>query len=100
MNYRFHVERLQSGATTQFRPHGNSMTPRIRSGDLVTVAPIPPDHALRADDIVLCRVRGNFYVHKVVAVRADSVQIGNNHGHINGWTSRSKVYGLVTKVES
>lgn len=98
MNYRLHVTRLQAGQTTQFRPHGNSMVPRIHSGDLVTVAPLtqPP----KPDDIVLCRVAGHYYVHLVTALQGERVQIGNNKGHINGWTKLANVYGAVTKVES
>lgn len=34
------VERLKKGETVQFRPHGNSMVPIIKSGQLVTVAPL------------------------------------------------------------
>lgn len=33
------VEKLQKGETVSFRPTGNSMTPKINSGELVTVSP-------------------------------------------------------------
>ena len=26
-------------------------------------------------------------------------QIGNNKGNINGWTGRSKIYGVLTHIE-
>ena len=40
------VERLQQGETVTWRPQGNSMTPRILSGEQVTVEPITPETTL------------------------------------------------------
>jgi hypothetical protein len=72
------------------------MTPRIRSGQLVTVAPV--DLAdLKVGDVVLCRVRGSEYFHLVKAIQGNKVQIGNNHGKINGWTRT--IYGKLVKQE-
>jgi len=34
----------------------------------------------------------------VIALRKNQVQIGNNHGGINGWTNLDNVYGIVTSV--
>lgn len=96
------IEELQAGRTVSFRPRGNSMTPRIRSGDLVTVEPCKIDE-LKVDDVVLCRVRGHAYLHLVTALQPRpkpmrwSAQISNNHGRVNGWTMN--VYGKVVKVE-
>jgi signal peptidase I len=84
---------LQEGKTVTFRPHGNSMTPLIKSGQEVTVFPLR-DSVLCLGDIVLCKVEGRYYLHKITAIDGDRVQIGNNHGYINGWTSRNKIYGI------
>ena|ERR1700681_4330959 len=97
MNYALHVDKLKAGKTVQFRPRGNSMTPIINSGQLVTIAPLTAPVAI--NDAVLCRVKGKFYVHLIKAIEGDRVLIGNNHHHINGWTLASKVYGKVVKVE-
>jgi hypothetical protein len=75
------------------------MTPRIRSGDLCTVAPLGA-HELEPGDIVLCKVRGQQYLHLVSAVRGEEIQISNNHGHVNGWCRRTSVYGLLVAVQS
>ncbi len=75
---------------------GNSMTPRIESGQLCTVEPVDITD-LKKDDIVLCRVSGSDYLHLVKALQGDRVQIGNNKGRINGWTRT--VYGRLVKVE-
>jgi phage repressor protein C with HTH and peptisase S24 domain len=92
---------LQRGETLVCRPHGNSMRPRIANGALVTIEPLKADDLVAVDDVVLCKVRGRVMLHLVKAVRPDGqVLIGNNHGYINGWTSRAKCYGRVVKVES
>lgn len=91
------VERLKNGETVQFRPHGNSMQPKINSGELVTVSPDTKD--LKVGDIVFCKVHGNHYVHLIKAVDGERFQIANNHGHVNGWVTRNGIYGRVTTVE-
>ena len=97
--YRGTIEKLQAGETIQFRPVGNSMTPRVSSGALVTVEPIKDHTTVERGDVVLCKVRGKVYLHLVTAIKDGQFQIGNNHGHINGWTSSAKVYGKLIKVE-
>jgi hypothetical protein len=103
-----YVAKLQLGETVKFRPRGHSMEPLIKDGELVTVVPskaVPSEGA-----IVLCKVAGAQYLHLVTAIELTKVdplsgsstcrvQISNNKGHINGWTSIRDVYGVVTKVE-
>ena len=92
--------RVAAGATVAFRPTGNSMGPLIRSRQLVTVAPVEPSR-VQVGDIVLARVAGTVYLHLVSAVdhAAGRVQISNNRGRVNGWTSQDKVYGICTAVD-
>lgn len=92
------VDRLERGETVTIRPAGQSMTPRIKSGQEVTI--VPYDRAVVVGDVVLARVRGRFYLHKVtrVAEYGAKIEIGNNHGHINGWTTPHKIYGRVIDV--
>jgi signal peptidase I len=92
------IEQLQAGKTISYREYGNSMTPLLKNGQKVTVAPVG-DRRLAVGDIVLARVRGNHYLHNVIALQGDRVLIGNNHGHLNGWTTRSKVFGILAGVE-
>lgn len=81
-----------------YREGGNSMVPKIYSMQPVDLHPVDSS-LLEPGDMVLVKVRGRMYTHLVTALRGDEVQIGNNHGHINGWTPREKVYGIVTAVE-
>src|SRR5215831_10135347 len=92
--------RVAAGSTVDFRPVGPSMVPLIRSRQLVTVAPVDPT-LVEVGDIVLAKVAGTVYLHLVSAVDRDRgrVQISNNRGRINGWTSHAKVYGICTAVD-
>ena len=91
------LETLAKGETTQVRPRGHSMRPRIHDGDLVTIAPCDPA-TLAIGDVVLVKVNGNWLLHLVKAVDGERLQIGNNHGKINGWAGRGSVRGRVSDV--
>jgi hypothetical protein len=52
---------------------------------------------LEVGDIVLCRVKGNDYLHLVKALQKGRVLIGNNRGGTNGWTRQ--VFGRAIKIE-
>lgn len=93
-----YIDKLLAGETVSFRPRGHSMTPKIKSGQLCTVAPVDPSE-LRVDDIVLCKVRGSEYLHLVKAIQDARFQIGNNRGFINGWVGPSSIFGRLVKVE-
>ena len=98
-----YIKKLQAGETVQFRPRGTSMSGRIESGQLVTVAPVTADTKVEYGDIVLCKVVGRQFLHLVKA-KAEKYgvpmyKIGNNKGFTNGWTMKDTIYGIVTKVE-
>jgi hypothetical protein len=92
--------RVAAGATVDFRPSGSSMVPLIRSRQLVTVAPVDVTK-VEVGDIVLARVAGAVYLHLVSAVDAGTrrVQISNNRGRVNGWTSHDRIFGICTAVD-
>jgi hypothetical protein len=94
-----YIERLRAGETVSFRPRGQSMSPKIESGQLCTVAPVDPA-TIAVGDIVLCKVRGSEYLHLVKAMRDGQFQIGNNRGFINGWVGANAIYGRLSKVAS
>ena len=105
-----YIAKLAAGVTVEFRPRGNSMIPLVNSGDLVVVEPFVLGTELAVGDIVLCKVKGKQYLHKVLSknrlqdvmtvsglCKVWSYQIGNNRGHINGWVSSSSVYGRLVE---
>jgi len=95
MNWEKHIKDLEDGKNVSLRPKGNSMKPKVCSGDLVTIS--PKISGIKKGDIVFCKVKSNYYIHLIKAVGKKGYLIGNNHGRTNGWTH--KVYGKVIKVE-
>ena len=77
------------------------MSPRIKSGQLVTVEPIGEDPTI--GQAVLCKVRGNQYLHLIKAIKGHGSSrrylIGNNRGGTNGWIPTGNIFGRVVKVE-
>ena len=92
------AERLMAGETCKVTGIGNSMTPILKSRQPVIVEPVTAETKLEKRDIVLCKVHGHFYLHLIHGIRGDMFLIGNNHGHMNGWTNRSNVFGKVVEI--
>lgn len=93
------AQHLRNGEECIVVGFGQSMTPILKSGQPVKCIPVTDKTELKKNDIVMCKVRGHFYLHKISAIRNNvSFQISNNHGHINGWISRNCIYGLVTEI--
>ncbi|OKJ03299.1 S26 family signal peptidase [Kitasatospora sp. CB01950] len=92
--------RVAGGATVEFRPSGSSMVPLIRSRQSVVVAPVDAS-LLTVGDIVLARVAGTVHLHLVSALdpARRRVQISNNRGRVNGWTSHDRVFGICVSVD-
>jgi len=94
INYK--LERLKKGETFITSEKGNSMSPIIKSGQEHKLAPAKLEE-VEVDDIVYCKVKGNFYTHMVKAKNNDKgVLIGNNRGGTNGWTKQ--VFGKVIEI--
>jgi sRNA-binding protein len=94
------IARLRAGETVSFREGGNSMTPRIKSRQKCTYVPVNSISDIKVGDAVFCRVGGSYFTHLITAIKGEQVQISNNHGHVNGWTHISNVFGKVIKVEN
>jgi hypothetical protein len=93
------AEHLKNGEDCIVVGYGQSMTPKIKSGQAVRVIPIKNDLILSKNDVVFCKVNGSYYLHKISAIKnGNTYQISNNHGHVNGWISRNKIYGKVVEI--
>jgi hypothetical protein len=93
------MQKLKEGEPCIIRGFGQSMTPILKSGQPVKVIPVTGDTPLEKGEIVFCKVNGHFYLHKILAVKNETTyQIGNNHGHINGWVSRNSIFGKVSEI--
>lgn len=93
------AQHLKKGETCKVIGYGQSMTPILRSGQPVIVVPLTNERILKKNDIVLCKVKGNYYLHKISAIKNGcSYQISNNHGHVNGTISRNNIFGIVAEI--
>lgn len=93
------AQKLREGEPCIIQGFGQSMTPILKSGQCVIAEPVGGDTSLNKGDIVPCKVNGHFYLHKILAVKnGKTFQIGNNHGHVNGWASRNTIYGKVSEI--
>jgi hypothetical protein len=77
---------------------GNSMTPLLKSNQPVDLEPVTEETELEVGDIVFCKVKGNYYTHLITGIKKDQYQISNNHGFVNGWIKKNKIYGKVVKI--
>ena len=91
-------ERLLAGETIYgYREGGNSMVPLLYSMEPVDIRPIDRDPV--KGDIVFCKIGRKYYTHLVTGVKKGRYQISNNHGHVNGYTSRENIFGFVSRSE-
>lgn len=92
------AQKLREGHICKVTGFGQSMTPILKSGQPVVCVPVGPQTKLNKSDIVMCKVNGHYYLHKIIATKAgDRYIIGNNHGHINGTIGRNNIFGLVVE---
>lgn len=89
------IKSLREGKQVTFRPRGRSMAPLVFDKQKVTIT---PDIIPEVGDIVLCTVKGNHFLHKVLDVKPNSTQfkIGNNKGFVNGWIGYNSIHGVLT----
>lgn len=93
-----YISDLRRGEVVDFRPVGRSMEPRIFSGELCTVAPVDARHDVGEGDVVLCKVAGREFLHRVWTVKDGQFLIGNNRGRSNGWIGPDAIFGKLVKV--
>ena len=94
-----YISKLKLRETVFFRPRGNSRKGKIESGQLCTVEPIADCSTLEKDDIVLCKVNSNEYLHLIKVIQGKRFQIGNNRVRINGWITADSIVGKLVSVE-
>ena len=89
------ITRLLNGESFITKEPGNSMLPLYKSNEEHLLTPITWEQC-KVGDVVFCKVKGSCLTHKVYAIDSKKgCLIGNNKGHMNGWTKN--VYGLAHK---
>lgn len=88
------IKELEETGISKMKVFGNSMTPIIKSGSLLTFKKCDE---YEIGDVVICKVRGRWIdAHKITKKSQRGYLISNNHGWDNGWTK--KVYGKAIKI--
>jgi hypothetical protein len=89
--------RLASGENVTRRERGNSMVPKIHSGEEIEYTPVKSPDEVNKGDVVWCKVGGTHYTHLVKAKKQEGdawrFQIGNNKGGVNGWIGFEGIFG-------
>jgi len=89
--------RLAAGERVKRRERGNSMVPKIHSGEEIEYVPVTGPDDVSKGDIVWCKVGANHYTHLVKAKKLEGevwrFQIGNNRGGVNGWIGIENIFG-------
>lgn len=91
-----YIQQLKECKEVVCRPKGNSMQPKINSGDLCKIEPLQDEP--KVGEIVLCKVKGRQFLHLVSAKRGNQFQISNNKGFVNGWITKNSIFGRCTEV--
>ena len=93
--------RLQAGETVEFRGSGNSLHPRIKSGECCRYVPVREHEDIKEKDIVFCQIKGRYWGHmvkkKTFVGGTDLYEytISNIHGWENGSCTLEHIYGKV-----
>ena len=92
---------LSTGASVQLEARGGSMSPWIRDGDVVTIAPIaaPPREALRRGDVVAFCHPGSdgLVIHRLLLRTADGwITRGDRCSAADGAVPNANLLGPVT----
>lgn len=93
------ASQLQDGKRIEkYKEAGNSMLPKLKGNQPVTLEPVNAQTELKVGNIVFCKVKGNYYTHLISKIKGNPYQISNNHGYVNGWVTRNKIFGKVIKI--
>jgi hypothetical protein len=92
---------LDRGVPFRFRATGFSMTPFVRDGDVITVAPLAGRSIGPGDVVGFVRPdTGKLVVHRVVGQKGDAFLIrGDYTGETDGPIEVANILGCVTRVE-
>ena len=91
---------LEKGASMRFAAAGSSMTPFIKDGDVITVAPPPPELKPGQIAAAVSPANGLVIVHRIVRVGEDEVLLkGDNLNKPDGWVGGADLLGIVAGVE-
>jgi len=92
---------LDKGASFRFQGKGFSMSPFIKDGDVITIAPVQGVNPRFGDVVVFTHPHaGMLIIHRIIGKRAGEYRTkGDNAPEGDGMISRAAILGRVIKVE-
>ena len=93
---------LAKGALFHFRAKGWSMTPFIKNGDAITIAPLIEEKPGIGKVVAFIQpLSGNLVVHRVIGRQGNAflIQGDNASGQADGLVQPQDILGCVTRVE-
>ena len=92
---------FDKGASFRFKGKGFSMSPFIRDGDVLTIAPLQGSSPRFGDVVVFTHpTTGKLIIHRIIGRRADAyLTKGDNAPEGDGLISRAAIVGRVTNVK-
>lgn len=89
------------GALLRFRSRGRSMSPFLRDGDIVTIAPLRCAGPRIGDVAAFVNSHdGSLILHRVIGIQGDAYEIkGDNVRGADGLIPRSQIIGRVSRIE-
>jgi len=92
---------LGKGASFRFRCKGFSMSPFIKDGDVLTIAPLQGSSPGFGEVVVLTHPStGKIVIHRVIKKRGGAyLTKGDNIPEADGLIAKTNILGRVTKVE-
>lgn len=90
----------ERGTQFRFKAGGMSMSPFVRSGDVLTISPV--NSPLKVGEVVAFRHSngGRFAVHRIIDTGKQGLLLkGDNCSLADGWISPEAIIGRVTRIE-
>ena len=92
------LNELSQGRRVQLVGRGNSMYPKIKDGETITIDPYIGNNELKVNDIVFVRVGKNYLTHQILKIENDLITISNIKGKIDGIVPLTAIYGIITHI--
>ena len=80
--------------------HGNSMTPFLKTEEILFIRPVTRNKTVRIGDIIAItdKKEKKIMVHRVIRKKNDLFQIkGDNCNHSDGWFQKDRIIGVVSR---
>lgn len=91
---------IEKGIPFRFQARGTSMSPFIRSGDIITLAPLHHRPQFGAIVAHINPATDRLAVHRIIARKNSNCLFrGDNSCYSDGWAAQDKIIGRVIRVE-